>query len=260
LVISEDAPRSVWERMFLAVGKSKKPTAGQQKGTLSTNLRHAGFRRPSAVAITHGVRIVLVVALPFLAFPFVLTFTGDRTATMLFLVAPAMLGYILPPMVVGRMARKRMVKIDAALPDVLDLLVLCMEAGLGMNAAVARVAQERSGMRDPLGMELGHLANELRVGVSRADALRGLAERTGSPDLRTVASQLIHTEKLGGAVGPALRAQSETVRAARQLRAEEIANKLPIKMLLPTILFIIPLFIVIMVPIGMKMMEAFTQS
>jgi len=107
-------------------------------------------------------------------------------------------------------------------------------------------------MRDPLGQELAQLAHELRAGVPRKDALQNLAERAGSADLRTVVAQLVHTERLGGNVGPALRAQSETVRTTQKLRAEEIANRMPIKMLLPTVMFMPALFIAIIAPVALR--------
>jgi tight adherence protein C len=253
-VITDDTPRSLGERVLISLGT--KQANKQGRDSLRATLRHAGFRRPSALPILLGIRVVLMVGFPMLTSAFVMPMLGDDpTTAMLGLGAAAGLGYMLPAFAVKQLAAKRQVAINAALPDVLDLLVLCMEAGLGLNAAITRVAEERSGGGDILGNEFERLANELRVGVPRKDALQNLADRVGSGDLRTVVAQLIHTERLGGNVGPALRAQSESVRAARRLRTEEIANQMPVKMLLPTLVFVIPLFIILFAPVFISVMK-----
>jgi tight adherence protein C len=193
--------------------------------------------------------------LPAVLAPLAYAYSGGKMGlVILMMVAPLALGYILPTFVISSMATGRKRRIDSGLPDVLDLLVLCMEAGLGLNAAITRVAEERSDPKDPIGQELSQLASELRAGVPRKDALTNFAERTGSEDLRTVVAQLVHTERLGGNVGPALRLQSESVRTTHKLRAEEIANRMPIKMLLPTVLFMPALFIAIIAPVVIRVL------
>jgi tight adherence protein C len=261
-VITDDAPKNLWERILIAIGSRQTSAKGAaQRQTLRTNLRHAGFRRPNAVSLVLGIRVALMLGLPALAaFPVLSQLQGQPQLMFLLLVAPFALGYLLPSMFVGRMARNRTALVDRNLPDTLDLLVLCMEAGLGLNGAIARVASERAGMRDPLGDELALLAYELGAGVPRKDALRNLGDRTGSVNLRTLVAQLIHTERLGGNVGPALRAQSESLRASHKLQAEELANKLPIKMLLPTVLFMPALFIAIIAPVAIRVTMVFSTN
>jgi len=260
-VLAEDTPKNLGEKVLVSIGSRQVESQKEEsRESLRALLRHAGFRRPSAVPIALGIRVLLMFALPAVVGPVLVAFLGfqdDWTMTLVVMAMPAMAGYMLPTFVLAKMVRTRQVAINASLPDVLDLLVLCMEAGLGLNAAIARVAEERGHHKDPLGVEFQQLANELRVGVARRDALQNLASRVGSGDLRTVVAQLIHTERLGGNVAPALRAQSEAVREARKLRTEEIANKLPVKMLAPTLVFIMPLFIVMFTPVVIKMMEAF---
>lgn len=261
-VITEDGPKNLWERILMAIGSrqtSEKTTA--QRATLRTHLRHAGFRRPNALALILGMRIALMLGLPALAaVPVLARLHAKPQVAVMLLAIPLALGYVLPGMLVGRMAGKRTLRVDGSLPDTLDLLVLCMEAGLGLNGAIARVAHERAGMKDPLGDELSQLAYELGAGVPRRDALRNMADRTGSADLRSLVAQLIHTDRLGGNVGPALRAQSQTLRATHKLRAEEMANRLPIKMLLPTVLFMPALFIAIIAPVVLKVMAALSST
>ncbi|HZP41018.1 MAG TPA: type II secretion system F family protein [Candidatus Binatia bacterium] len=258
-VLEEDAPKNLGERVLVAVGeKEVRKQSAERRESLRTLLRHAGFRRPSAIALVLGLRVVLTIGLPIVAAPMLFSMLpSDPMTALVVLAGPAAAGYALPGVVIGRMVARRHVKITAALPDVLDLLVLCMEAGLGLNAAITRVAEERADGRDPLGEEFAQLANELRVGVSRKDALTNLATRVGSKDVRTVVAQLIHTERLGGNVGPALRSQAETVRATRKMRIEEIANRAPVKMLFPTMIFVMPLFIFIFAPLVIEVMASF---
>lgn len=260
-VITDDAPKNLGEKVLVSIGSRQVEGQKQEsRESLRTLLRHAGFRRASAPAIALGIRVLMMFALPVLIGPFMVAFLGyqnDVVMTLAVMAMPAIAGYMMPTFALAKMVKKRQLAINSALPDVLDLLVLCMEAGLGLNAAIARVAEERGNQKDPLGAEFQQLANELRVGVPRRDALGNLASRVGSGDLRTVVAQLIHTERLGGNVAPALRAQSEAVREARKLRTEEIANKLPVKMLAPTLVFIMPLFIVMFTPVVIKMMDVF---
>jgi tight adherence protein C len=260
-VIADDTPKNLGERVLVSIGSRQVETQKEEsRESLRTLLRHAGFRRPSAVPIALGIRVTLMFGLPLLVGPALVAVLGaqnDWVMTLAVMAMPAIGGYMLPTFGLAKMVNTRQVAINSALPDVLDLLVLCMEAGLGLNAAIARVAEERGHQKDPLGAEFSQLANELRVGVPRRDALQNLASRVGSGDLRTVVAQLIHTERLGGNVAPALRAQSEAVREHRKLRTEEIANKLPVKMLAPTLVFIMPLFIVMFTPVVIKMIETF---
>jgi tight adherence protein C len=242
--------------LALGRGQASGPSTGRRQ-TLGTTLVHAGFRRPTALAFALGARVALVVVLPAIAAPFLFAAFRDRPAlAIIFMALPVGLAYLLPTILLGRMAAARKLRIDSALPDVLDLLVLCIEAGLSLNAGIGRVADERSGKNDPLGQELAHLANELRLGVPRKDAFRSLADRTGSDDLRAVVAHLVQTERLGGNLGPALRAQSEMVRMSRRLRTEEAANKMPLKMLLPLVCFMPALFIVIIVPVALRLVAA----
>ena len=262
-VMQDDAPKGGWERLLIRLGTRKSSTkqTGTARDRLRTTMRHAGFRRPSAVPIALGLRVVLTIGLPALVAPLAFAYSSGRPGlAVLLLVAPLAVGHILPTFVISSIAKKRVRSINVALPDVLDLLVLCMEAGLGLNAAIQRVAEERSGKKDPLGSELAHLASELRAGVPRKDGLTNLAERAGSEDLRTLVAQLVHTERLGGSVGPALRLQSESVRSAHKLRAEEIANRMPIKMLIPTVLFMPALFIAIIAPVVLRVMAVFSTK
>jgi tight adherence protein C len=261
-VIADDVPKGLWARLVIALGSARaNKQRADKRASLRTTMRHAGFRGANAIAFMFGLRVMVMIALPALFAPLAYTYAGGQLALIVLLLAlPVALGYVLPTVVVNSLARKRIARIDAALPDVLDLLVVCMEAGLGLNAAITRVAEERAGTGDTLGEEMAQLSSELRAGVPRKDALQNLADRAGGEDLRAVVAQLVHTERLGGNVGPALRAQSDSVRTAHKLRAEEIANRMPIKMLLPTVLFMPALFIVIIAPVVLRVMAVLADK
>jgi len=256
-VIADDTPMRLWQRVLIFLGSTQATEKRKtRRDSLRPTLQHAGFHSPTAVQILLGIRVVLMLGLPALATPVLLSATANRMPTVtLMLVTLSGLGFVLPTFIVGRLARRRKKSIDAALPNVLDLLVVCIESGISLNAAIARVVDDRTSAPDPLGKELVHLAGELRVGVARRDALRNLAERTGSDEVRGLVAHLVQTERLGGNLGPALRAQSETARMTRKLRAEEIANRMPVKLLLPTALFMPPLFIVVFGPVVLHAME-----
>ena len=140
----------------------------------------------------------------------------------------------------GRRTRSRTRRITDALPDCLDLMVVCLESGLGLNSTIARVGEERATMNDPLGNEFSLLALELREGRSREEALRAFGERNGVEDLKALSALIIQSDRLGASMSKTLRAHADLVRVKRRQRAEEASRKLPVKMLFPLALFILP--------------------
>jgi len=148
-------------------------------------------------------------------------------------------------------------EIQAALADALDLLVACVEAGMGLNQALVRVAEEVRNVSESLAEELAMVNLEIRAGTPRDQALRNLAERTGSDDVEALVSMLIQTERFGTSVGRALRVQASTLRQKRRQRAEEAAAKTTIKLVFPLVLFVFPaLFVVILGPAVIQVIEA----
>jgi tight adherence protein C len=136
-------------------------------------------------------------------------------------------------------------RIMTGLPDVLDLMIVCLEAGLGLNAAIARVGEERAKLRDPLGLEFEQVALELRGGRSREEALRALADRNGVDDIRALVALIIQSDRLGASMGKTLRVHADILRTKRRQRAEEAARKLPIKVLFPLAFFVLPALMVV---------------
>jgi tight adherence protein C len=219
---------------------------GGGERSLAQKLSVAGFRGPSATFVFVGVRTILSFG-PALAIVLPAVSQGRPLgrsllgATFLWVV-----GHQVANTWLRMRARNRIRELTNALPDTLDLMVTCLEAGLGLNAAIARIGEERSGLDDALGDEFSQVSLELRSGRSREDALRSLGNRNGVEDLKALAALIIQSERLGASMAKTLRAHADLLRTKRRQRAEEQARKLPIKMLFPLALFILPaLFIVV---------------
>jgi len=221
--------------------------------SLSNRLSMAGFRGPKATATFLGVRTLISVG-PALAMLVPAVSSGKPLGRALMLVVFAGLwGHLLANLWLRRRARARVEKITKALPDALDLMVVCLEAGMGLNATISRVGEERSTIKDCLGEEFAQVALEMRDGRARVDALRGLGARNGSDDLKALVGLVIQSDKLGASMSKTLRTHADLLRTRRRQRAEEAARKLPIKVLLPLALFILPaLFIVTVGPAMLK--------
>ena len=174
---------------------------------------------------------------------------------LLFALALGGAGFIAPDFVVGSRARKRRDSIKAQLPDALDLLAVSVEAGLGFDGAIAKLTEHMDG---PLTEEFGLTLNEIRIGESRQDALKKLAERCDTPEVSGFARAIVQADQLGISLGRILRVQATDSRLRRQAAAEEKAMKAPIKMLFPTVLFIFPaMFLVILGPAFLNLSKIF---
>jgi tight adherence protein C len=171
----------------------------------------------------------------------------------------AAVGYILPVLVVRSKARRRQKEITLTLPDALDLLVVCVEAGLGLNQAFVRVADEIHPLSVITASEFHFLNLEIRAGTPRDEALRNLFERTGVEDIRSLTMMMIQADRFGTSIANALRVHSETLRDKRRQRAEEAAAKTTIKMIFPLVLCIFPALLVVLIGPGLiQILEAFT--
>jgi tight adherence protein C len=220
-------------------------------------LIHAGYDSPSAPAIYLGARILLAVGLGFLLFTVLEVAGAPQAGAIVGALWGGLMGWIIPAFYVGARARGRQKEMVKALPDALDLLVVCVEAGLGLNQALVRVASE-IGAVSPVLADQFTLANlEMRSGVPREEALRNMAERTGIEDIQSFVTMLIQTDRFGTAIADALRIHSDTLRTKRRQRAEEAAAKTAIKMLFPLVFFVFPaLFVVILGPAVIQVIEA----
>jgi len=213
----------------------KAPRSAKEMGSLRLRLVQAGFRRDEALTTFFGIRIFFALVL------FMLFSTSIVLRPNLTLALGALgLGYILPGMGLARLAKRRSHRIRLSLADMLDLLVVSVEAGLGLDAALTRVGQELAFAYPELADELRLINLELRAGKPRAEALRNLADRTGVDDLSSLVTMLIQTDKFGTSVAQSLRVYSETLRTKRRQRAEEAAAKTGVKMVFPLVICIFP--------------------
>jgi tight adherence protein C len=224
---------------------------GRERGRTAAQLHSAGLRiRPELfLAAKAGLAIGgFLVGL-------LIGATAGAAATALVLAAcGAAVGFVLPDLLVRTRTRARREAILTELPNALDLLAVIVEAGLGLDAALARYAENADG---PLAEEIGLLVTELRVGSSRAEVLKRLAERVPAPETKSFVRAVIHADHLGTSLGKTLRTQSQEVRYRRQAVAEETANKAPVKMLFPTVFCIFPvLFVIVLGPVLINLVSS----
>jgi tight adherence protein C len=215
-------------------------SVGGSEDSLTHTLSVAGMRARSAAIVFLGVRTAVSFG-PALLIIVTRVSAGEPLGKSLASAALAWFaGHIVVNLWLRVRARKRSRAILNALPDTLDLMIICLEAGLGLNATITRVGQERASLNDPLGQEFSLISLELRNGRSREEALRALSDRNGVDDLRSLTALVIQSDKLGASMARTLRVHADLLRTRRRQRAEEAARKLPIKMLFPLALFILP--------------------
>lgn len=223
----------------------------------SKRLVQAGFWNPEATRIFFGSRAGLTVGLVFAGLGVGALLNARLFPTLLLGLWLGGLGWLMPSWYVLHRRRKRRTGIQGALADALDLLVACVEAGVGLNQALVRVSEEVRNISEALSEELAMVNLEIRAGTPRDRALRNLAERTGIEDVEGLVSTLIQTERFGTSVGRALRVQADTLRQKRRQRAEEAAAKTTIKLVFPLVLFVFPaLFVVILGPAVIQVVQA----
>jgi tight adherence protein C len=229
----------------------KAPRSAKELGQLRLRLVQAGYRRDEALTIFFGIRIAFALGL-FALFASNLVFRPNISLAL----GALGFGYVIPGIILARKAKRRAHRIRLSLADALDLLVVSVEAGLGLDQALTRVGQELSFAYPDLSDELKLVNLELRAGKARAEALRNLADRTGVEDLSSLVTMLIQTDKFGTSVAQSLRVYSETLRTKRRQRAEEAAAKTGVKMVFPLVCCIFPaVWIVTIGPAAIKFIK-----
>ena len=230
---------------------------GRDVGALRLRLIQAGYPSARAVPLYLGTRIALPLTMGLVG---VVAFSASGMSLLmsgLVMVWFMVFGYIAPAVYVGMRRSKRMKEMQKALPDALDMLVVCVEAGLGLNQAIVRVSQEVERISPVLSEQLELVNLEIRAGTAREEALRNLGERTGLDDIRSLTAMLIQTDRFGTSIAQALRVQADTLRTKRRQRAEEAAAKTTIKLVFPLVLFIFPaMFVVILGPAVIQIIQA----
>jgi tight adherence protein C len=247
------ARRDRWEGVLKELGERVSGDGSDVPDTRKRMIR-GGFMNPSAPAVFSGVRLVLPLVLGGLGIVFI---PAGGAVGLLAAVFLGVLGWIGPSFWLDGRIRKRQKEIQTALADAIDLMVTCVEAGLGLNQAIMRVSEEIRHVSVELSKELAMVNFEIRAGRPREEALRNLGERTGVDDLRELTTMLVQTDRFGTSVAQALRVHSDTLRTMRRQRAEEAAAKTTVKILFPLLFCIFPgLFVVIIGPGFIRIYEA----
>ncbi len=232
------------------------PKSEKEVSIVKTRLARAGFRGESATKVFYGCKVLTPLLLCLIALV-----TGLANLAPFFVYVIALGGgFLAPDFWLGKRIAKRQKRIQRGLPDVLDLLVICMEAGLSLDQATARTAQELHKSHPDLCDEMGIVVLEQRAGRARSEAWKLMGERTGVESLRNLVSMLVQTEQFGTSIAKMLRVHADTLRKQRVQAVEEIAAKTSVKLVFPLVFFIFPsLFLVTLGPAVIVMMESFSK-
>lgn len=248
--------KEVVRHTLATIGKAL-PDGGPRQGSKTELMMvRAGYRSPNAALAIQGVKILLPAALVGIVFA-----TGIyRQNPFVFPLLAAVVGFLVPDLWLSSRVRARQHRLRKGLPDGLDLLVICVEAGLGLDQALLRVAQELRIAHAELSDELQRVNLEMRVGKTRIEALRELARRTGLEDIKSLVTMLIQTERFGTSIAQSLRVHSDDLRTKRRQRAEEMSAKTSVKMVPALVFFIFPaLMVVILGPAVLAIMRDFPK-
>ena len=217
-------------------------------------MMNAGFRGEKSPIMFKGLQLILAGVGLFFGGVFGLVADGLTQGLVMKLGIGVIVGFMGPKFILGFLAKKRMEKIFLGLPDALDLMVVCVEAGLGMDQALRKVAEEMEKSHKEIGEEFGIANQQLQFGRTRSEVLQALGFRSGVDDLKQLSSILIQADKFGSSIATALRVQSDSMRTKRRQIAEEKAAKTAVKMIFPLVLFIFPgIFVVLVGPAGISM-------
>ncbi|HXV84739.1 MAG TPA: type II secretion system F family protein [Candidatus Binatia bacterium] len=248
-----------WETVanFFLGSKREIPAAYSKVGRL---LHQAAYRGERAIRIFWGVRIFLALAFSFGGLFWGFLFQASIQDVMLLAGVGGAIGYFLPYLTVRRKAKARVLEMKETLPDTLDLIVVCVEAGMGVDAALNRVGKEQADQRLALGEELLLATQEMQAGAGRKEALARCADRIGIEEFRALITFLIQTEELGGSIARSLRVYASTLREKRSQAAEEAARKAVIKLIFPLVFFILPaIFILLLGPAALSIFRTLSS-
>jgi len=260
---SSSLPDSLKKRllkMFHSLGERVKPKSKEELSHMRITLLKAGYHRQNAPVIFFGIKTfsTLILASIFIALKFFILKAIPSMHFIFFTTLLALIGFYIPNLWLHIKTDRRKDSILKGLPDALDLLVVCVEAGMGLDAAINRVSEEMRLSNKTIAEELQIVNLEMRAGKLRRDALRNLAVRTDLEEVKSLVTLLIQTEKFGTGIARALEVHSDFVRTMRYQKAEELAAKVPVKLLFPLILFIFPsLFVAILGPAAIRIYRTF---
>ena len=241
--------------------------AGRMGGTESPRYRgirsqllQAGYRGSNVVGVYFAVRLLFMAALLALGLFLAGLFVPTASLRILVIIFFGLLGWMVPFMVLKRKIAARKRDLQRGLADALDIMVVCVEAGLGVNQALIRVAEEMDRVSPAISDELTMVTLEMRAGTPRDEALKNMAARTENEDIRSWVNMMIQTDRFGTSIADSLRIHSDTLRDKRHQRAQEAAAKLTVKMIIPLVLFVFPsMFIVVLGPVMIMMYQTFAD-
>jgi len=216
------------------------PVSGDEGSVTRAMLTHAGYRADNAVKIYYGIRLLSTAAMALLGLSFRNALSDSPSMHVIFPLGAALAGFILPNFILEKKIKKRLTVLRLALPDALDLMVIAVEAGLGLDQAIQYVATELRNAHKELTEEFVLTNLEIRAGKRRSDALKNLGERSGEPELRKLTAILIQNDRFGTSVAESLRQHSDYLRVKRRQEAEERAAKVGVKLVFPIFFFILP--------------------
>ncbi|QDS94173.1 Bacterial type II secretion system protein F domain protein [Roseimaritima multifibrata] len=245
---------AVLERATSPLGNSVKPKNEKELGKLRERLLHAGYRREAAPVVFKGAQLIFAGVGLFFGGVFGLLTSGLTMALLTKTIIGGGIGYFIPELILSFLIKRRKNSIFLGLPDALDLMVVCVEAGLGLDQAMRKVSEELQKSYPQIADEFVVANAQLQYGRSRSEVLQALGYRSGVDDLKALASILIQADKFGSSIGQALRVQSDSMRTKRRQMAEEKAAKTAVKLIFPLVLFIFPgIFVVLIGPAGIDM-------
>jgi tight adherence protein C len=254
-IIEEASGGKFAERIASPLNRLIPPSAAEVR-KLQKQLMHAGFRSQNAPITYRAIQLATLAGFPAAVALTCAPLARPLSSALVWILFAFVIGFFLPRYLLNRLIRSRQQRIRWGLADALDLMVISVEAGLGLNAAMMKVSSELNQVHPDISDEF-ELANlEIRVGRERDEALRNLAERTGVDDLRSLVAMLIQTDKFGTSIARAIRVFSDSLRTKRRQRAEQAAQKAAVKLLFPLACFLFPtLFIAILGPAALQLMD-----
>jgi tight adherence protein C len=236
------------------------PPSASEASKLQKQLMYAGYRSHNAPIIYRAIQLISLLTFPLIAVLVSLYYAKPADEAIIPILSSFVSGFFLPRKYLKRLIKNRQQKIRWGLADALDLMVVSVEAGLGLNAAMAKVSKELKEVHPEICVEFELCNTEIRVGRNREEALRNLAERTGVEDLRSLVAMLIQADKFGTSIAKAVRVYSDSLRVKRRQRAEQAAQKAAVKLLFPLACFLFPtLFLALLGPAVINLKDVFVD-
>ncbi|MEP6743313.1 MAG: type II secretion system F family protein [bacterium] len=236
------------------------PISAVEAAKLQKQLLHAGYASPDAAMAFRAIQLLLIVALPTIVITICLMLDRPLNSFLVWGVVAAAIGFYVPRVVLRSKIASRQQRITWGLADALDLMVIAVEAGLGLNAALNRVGEELKNVHPDMHHEFDLVNLEIRLGRSREEALRNLTERTGVDDIRSFVALLIQADRFGSSIGKAVRVFADSLRTKRRQRAEQASAKAALKLLIPLTVFLFPVIIaMILAPSALNLIDLFSK-